>query len=64
MHSQTDGVARSNMRMQLTRPRRRWSEAGRPSNASLQLIRGRWTDVAERLGRTAPEARQFSGSVS
>jgi len=30
-----------NMRMQLTRPRVRWSKAGRPSNASLQLIRGR-----------------------
>jgi len=30
-----------NMRMQLTRPRERWSKAGRPSNASLQPIRGR-----------------------
>jgi hypothetical protein len=30
-----------NMRMQLTRPRGRWSKAGRLSNASLQLIRGR-----------------------
>ncbi len=31
----------SNMRMQLTRPRGRRSKAGRLSNASLQLIRGR-----------------------
>jgi hypothetical protein len=41
MHSQTDGVARSNMRMQLTRPRGRWSAAERWTSASLQLIRGR-----------------------
>jgi hypothetical protein len=30
-----------NMRMQLTRPRGRWLKTDRPSNASLQLIRGR-----------------------
>ncbi len=34
-------TAWSNMRMQLTRPRGRWSKAGWPSNASLQLIRVR-----------------------
>ncbi len=37
----SDVTAWSNMRMQLTRPRGRWSKAGRLSNASLQLIRVR-----------------------
>jgi hypothetical protein len=37
---------RSNMRMQLTRPRERWPAAERWTSASLQLIRGRWADVA------------------
>jgi hypothetical protein len=35
------GISLPNMRMQLTRPRERWAKAGRLSNASLQLIRGR-----------------------
>ena len=39
--SEVARALRPNMRMQLTRPRGRWSKAGRSSNASLQLIRGR-----------------------
>src|SRR6185369_4609788 len=46
-----------NMRMQLTRPRERWPAAERWTSASLQLIRGRWADLANGSHRSR---RQFA----